>query len=92
MGAFPLLLLRTMRLYVYSIPIVYYGQEQGFSGSGDPVSSLSIYLPGQCVHIRVVQLNREPLWSSGYAKTDKYTMIATLNNVPPFSFLLFFTH
>ncbi|KII88904.1 glycoside hydrolase family 13 protein [Plicaturopsis crispa FD-325 SS-3] len=42
------------------IPIVYYGQEQSFSGAGDPS-------------------NREPLWTSGYAKTDAYNLMATLN-------------
>jgi len=27
------------------IPIVYYGQEQYFSGAGDPVSSLAPFVP-----------------------------------------------
>jgi alpha-amylase len=47
------------------IPIVYYGQEQGFSGNADPY-------------------NREPLWPSGYAKTDIYNMTTTLNQVRNF--------
>jgi len=42
------------------IPIVYYGQEQYFSGNADP-------------------MNREPLWPSGYAQTDAYKLMTTLN-------------
>ncbi|EIN07658.1 glycoside hydrolase family 13 protein [Punctularia strigosozonata HHB-11173 SS5] len=42
------------------IPIVYYGQEQSFSGIGDP-------------------WNREPLWTSGYAQSDAYKFIQSLN-------------
>jgi alpha-amylase len=47
------------------IPIVYYGQEQAFSGNTDP-------------------WNREPLWTSGYAKTNIYNMTATLNQLRNF--------
>ncbi|PFH49092.1 glycoside hydrolase family 13 protein [Amanita thiersii Skay4041] len=42
------------------IPIVYYGQEHGFSGSADP-------------------FNREPLWPSGYARSEIYNFTATIN-------------
>jgi hypothetical protein len=42
------------------ITIMYYGQEQGFTGAQDPD-------------------NREPLWTTGYARPALYTYIARLN-------------
>lgn len=45
--------------------MVYYGQEQGFSGASDP-------------------WNREGLWSSGYANTTAYALIAKLNTFRKF--------
>ncbi|KAF8636557.1 hypothetical protein AX17_003369 [Amanita inopinata Kibby_2008] len=47
------------------IPIMYYGQEHGFSGSGDPY-------------------NREPLWTTGYSRSEGYDLVATLNKLRRF--------
>jgi alpha-amylase len=58
---------------------VYYGQEQGFSGLADPVRLFGYV--DFTHHSPRLQYNREPLWPSNYAKTDKYNMITTLNTV-----------
>ncbi|KAH9946352.1 alpha-amylase [Epithele typhae] len=50
------------------IPIVYYGQEQGFQGNADPQ----------------VLYNREPLWPSTYANTTSYNLISKLNRLRNF--------
>lgn len=65
------------------IPILYYGQEQSFSGAADPVSN---YLKIICGRVKSLtcdpqKFNREPLWTSGYAQTDAYKLIQTLNQV-----------
>lgn len=62
------------------IPVVYYGQEQSFSGAADPVSHPANF-PELHSHGRLTQMNREPLWPSGYKNTTTYQLITTLNKV-----------
>lgn len=65
------------------IPIVYYGQEQYFSGAGDPVSdpvNLYIVIPAHDSK-GATQNNREALWPSNYQQTNAYKLIATLNHL-----------
>lgn len=61
------------------IPIVYYGQEQGFHGNGDPVGTFSP--PSLVATLNYEKYNREPLWTSGYANTTTYELITSLNQV-----------
>ena len=63
-----------------SIPVVYYGQEQGFSGNADPVGSM-IMSTSKDLLILGFQWNREPLWPSGYANTSTYQLTSKLNTV-----------
>lgn len=61
------------------IPIVYYGQEQYFSGNADPVRTpMHLYMHNLII---TFQYNREALWSSGYKQTDAYKLMTTLNQV-----------
>jgi alpha-amylase len=64
-----------------SIPIVYYGQEQGFSGAVDPVRILRVWLHSSA---DIMKYNREPLWPSNYTNTTSYQLISTLNQLRNF--------
>lgn len=62
------------------IPVVYYGLEQSFSGAGDPVGFLPPIFRNYML-TGPTQMNREPLWPSGYQNTSAYQFVTTLNKV-----------
>jgi len=63
------------------IPVVYYGLEQSFSGAADPVCFPPANFSELHSHSRLTQMNREPLWPSGYQNTSAYQFVTTLNKV-----------
>lgn len=62
------------------IPVVYYGLEQSFAGAADPVSS-PLSISRNYVLTGPTQMNREPLWPSGYQNTSAYQFVTALNKV-----------